>query len=178
MLICSNDRKIESTIFRDFWWILCYKMHGFTDNGKCQQFYNTRCHFNIPIQKPTAKLIGCRSVVAGLKHVNWYVGTGLGIRGHLSTPSPMSLALCSCDYHLSRCWLSSFDYHWNRCKQKNRVALKWRLSDSIYVLVHVHYSKILFMQQGVTWGVSSIGNPCRPYQGFPRWICRGNSLML
>ncbi len=61
-------------------------------NGKGQQFYHTHCHFNIPVQKPIATFIGCRSVVAGLKHVN--VLPGLGIRGYLSTATPMSLALC------------------------------------------------------------------------------------
>ncbi len=57
-------------------------------NGIGQQFYYTHCHFNIPIQKPTlvshkgtAKFIDCRSVVARLKHVNWYVGTGTGNQG-------------------------------------------------------------------------------------------------
>ncbi len=31
-----------------------------------------------------------------------------------------------------------------------------------------HSSKILTIQQGITRGVSSIGKPCRPQQGFPR----------
>ncbi len=29
-LICNNSRKIELMNFHDFWWILCYKMHGIT----------------------------------------------------------------------------------------------------------------------------------------------------
>ena len=35
--------------------------------------------------------LGCRTVVSGLKHVNWYVGT----RSYLSAVTPMLLALCT-----------------------------------------------------------------------------------
>ncbi len=35
-------------------------------------------------------------------------------------------------------------------------------------LSNLHSSKILTIQQGITRGVSSIGKPCRPEQGFPR----------
>ena len=42
----------------------------------------------------------CRPVAFGLKHVNLYVGSGLGIVSYLSTTTPMLLALYTSDMML------------------------------------------------------------------------------
>ena len=54
----------------------------------------------------------------------------------------------------------------------------WEVGLTGYQPVRIHSSKILTIQQGIPRGISSIGKPCRPQQGFPRWVYPGNSLML
>ncbi len=53
---------------------------------------------------------------------------------------------------------------------------KWSLNCTVENFTWVkslflHSQRIPTIQQGITWGVSSVGKPCRPGQWFPRWVC-------